>query len=310
MDTADLRKCPYCKQPIEEGQEKITCTVCGACYHTQCWQQHGGCMNDHPAPDENGAVEDVQAQGGETSGEGNSGASLPDVPPAADMSADTNRNIVQDRAEPGREPADILAVPYAPPEAASAVAVRPKKKVGLICLIVAAAVLIVGSIAGYFIYQNIQEKKREEAIATYRQDAKTFCDDMLLTGTQMEDVGNALLDYWGTYVSGTRYYNGHYMGDVNDAVLAAQTEQSATISQLQNDAAKREQQYKKLLKLPVEDNSELQEIKQAAKELYETYQDMYSCVIDVSGNYINFKSDLKDVDDQLVRKYKALKELL
>ena len=60
----------------------------------------------------------------------------------------------------------------------------------------------------------------------------------------------------------------------------------------------------------MEDNSELQDIKQAAKELYETYQDMYSCVIDVSGNYINFKSDLKDVDDQLVKKYKALKELL
>lgn len=98
-------------------------------------------------------------------------------------------------AEPGREPADILAVPYAPSAAAGTVAVRPKEKVGLICL-------IVSSIAGYFVCQNIQEKKREEAIATYRQDAKTFCDDMLLTNTRMEDVGNALLDYEGTYVSG------------------------------------------------------------------------------------------------------------
>jgi predicted nucleic acid-binding Zn ribbon protein len=35
--------CPYCLSPIAEHDEVKTCEVCKAVYHSECWQENGGC---------------------------------------------------------------------------------------------------------------------------------------------------------------------------------------------------------------------------------------------------------------------------
>lgn len=36
--------CPVCKQPLEEGEDIVTCPQCGAPHHRTCWQQTGHCF--------------------------------------------------------------------------------------------------------------------------------------------------------------------------------------------------------------------------------------------------------------------------
>lgn len=51
------RACPYCRFPLEVGAEAMTCGVCQAIHHGDCWETNHGCAviacaggPTHPAP--------------------------------------------------------------------------------------------------------------------------------------------------------------------------------------------------------------------------------------------------------------------
>jgi hypothetical protein len=37
------RTCPYCRFPLKEGAAMVTCGVCDAAHHGDCWDDNGGC---------------------------------------------------------------------------------------------------------------------------------------------------------------------------------------------------------------------------------------------------------------------------
>ena len=37
------KKCPICQDTINPGDETMVCNLCGAVYHTQCWNFNGKC---------------------------------------------------------------------------------------------------------------------------------------------------------------------------------------------------------------------------------------------------------------------------
>lgn len=44
-------KCPICQQPFNENDDIVVCPECGAPYHRDCYQEHGGCVfTDRHAP--------------------------------------------------------------------------------------------------------------------------------------------------------------------------------------------------------------------------------------------------------------------
>lgn len=42
-DTPLAGLCPFCQSPVKPGEPRSPCPVCGAGYHTECWQENGGC---------------------------------------------------------------------------------------------------------------------------------------------------------------------------------------------------------------------------------------------------------------------------
>jgi hypothetical protein len=41
--SAPKGKCPYCLAGFRVGEEIASCPKCQACYHSECWQENGGC---------------------------------------------------------------------------------------------------------------------------------------------------------------------------------------------------------------------------------------------------------------------------
>jgi S1-C subfamily serine protease len=39
--------CPFCQEPIAEGQPVVACTACGSLHHDACWGHKGGCSSYH-----------------------------------------------------------------------------------------------------------------------------------------------------------------------------------------------------------------------------------------------------------------------
>jgi len=42
-DNAVGQMCPFCRFPIKQGEEVITCPDCQATLHADCWRENGGC---------------------------------------------------------------------------------------------------------------------------------------------------------------------------------------------------------------------------------------------------------------------------
>lgn len=37
------KACPYCRFPLKEGSDIVSCGACHACHHAECWQDNAGC---------------------------------------------------------------------------------------------------------------------------------------------------------------------------------------------------------------------------------------------------------------------------
>ena len=71
-----------------------------------------------------------------------------------------------------------------------------------------------------------------------------------------------------------------------------------------------EDKYQKLLKLPLLKGDDVVEIRDAVKEAYTAYEDLYNCVIDVKGNYRTYTENFSDFDTQASKALRALDALL
>lgn len=313
MENFMEKVCPFCKTEIKDGEAVKVCPACGIPHHEACWEENKGCTTF-------GCSEQhYEAQGtNPTEVCVNCGAALGDgqvfCPNCGTPKGGIKKNVcsrcgyeLQEGQEFCPNCGQKLDVPV---DAALNATIaqfntgikKKKKKIKIILPIILVIVLAVAGVGGYFVYSNIQQKKMEEAIAAYKQDARDFCMDVAESGSNMEKIGNAIQSAWSAYISNSRYgtmYNGTYIYSIDSAVAAAQDEQSSAISSVRSNDSKIKSMYKSLLVVPDTEDQELQEIKDAVKELYEAYEDMYDVIINVSGNYLSFKSDFGDTDSEL-----------
>lgn len=192
-------------------------------------------------------------------------------------------------------------------------AVKKRKRKSKVLPVMLTIILIIVGIGGYFTYSSIQSKNREEKIKAYLDDAKSFYNAILSSGSDMENIGNAIKSAWNEYINsgsyGT-YYNGEYIYSVDSAVKAAQNEQSGKISSVRSGDSSIASMYKSLLTIPETENQELQEIKDTVKEVYDAYKSMYDYVITPSGNYTYWLAAVMTADSKLVSAIKDFERLL
>lgn len=314
--------CPFCKTEIKEGDAVKECPACKIPHHEACWEENKGCTTfgcseqHYEARGINPA--EVCANCGTALGDGqefcpNCGT------PKGSLKKICSRcgNELQAGQEfcPNCGQKTDASSGAAPDSAIGQynAGMKKKKKKFIILPIVLVLVLAAAGVGGYFIYSNIQQKKKEEAIAEYRKDAEEFCMKVASSGSNMEKIGNAIQSAWSAYISNSRYgtrYNGTYINSVDSAVAAAQDEQSSVISSVRSNDSTIQSLYKDLLVLPDTEDQELQEIKDAVKDTYKAYQDMYDVIINVSGNFLSFKSDFGDTDSELADRIGDLSSLL
>ena len=182
--------------------------------------------------------------------------------------------------------------------------VGSKKNGGKAAVIAAIAIgtaVVVAGISIFAVYNNNIRVKR------YKEDARKFANLTLETGGTMEDIGNEIQKFWGSYVGGTRYYHGYSMYSVDDAVEAAQSYKSSEISEVREKDNTITQMYSKLAQAP---SSKLSAIEREIGNTYTAYREMYDVVITVEGNYTTYKSKFSDADSQFANAVKTLNAVL
>lgn len=313
--------CPFCKTEIKEGDALKVCPACGIPHHEGCWEENKGCTtfgcSEQHYEAQGTNPTDVCANCGATLGDGQAFCpkcgTAKQVPQArVCKSCQTELKEDQEFCPKCGQKYDSINNTINPAVQQYNETVGKKKKKSKVLPIILAIVIAVFGIGGYFAYSTIQENKKQEAIADYKTDAQEFYSAVLSSGSNMEDIGNAIQSAWGKYVSSSygTYYNGTYIYSVDTAVEAAQDEQSSKISAVESKGSRIQSLYKDLLVLPDAEDQELQEIKEAVKEAYDAYEDMYDVVINVSGNYTSFKSDFGDADSELADTIGKLNNLL
>ena len=313
--------CPFCKTEIKEGDSLKVCPACGIPHHEGCWEENKGCTtfgcSEQHYEAQGTNPTDVCANCGATLGDGQAFCpkcgTAKQVPQArVCKSCQTELKEDQEFCPKCGQKYDSINNTINPAVQQYNDTVGKKKKKSKVLPIILAIVIAVVGIGGYFAYSTIQENKKQEAIADYKADAQEFYSAVLSSGSNMEDIGNAIQSAWGKYVSSSygTYYNGTYIYSVDTAVKAAQDEQSSKISAVESKDSRIQSLYKDLLVLPDAEDQELQEIKEAVKEAYDAYEDMYDVVINVSGNYTSFKSDFGDADSELADTIGKLNNLL
>jgi RNA polymerase subunit RPABC4/transcription elongation factor Spt4 len=321
--------CPFCKTQIEEGDALKVCPACGIPHHEGCWEENKGCTtfgcSEQHYEIQGTNPTDVCKNCGATLGDGQAFCPKCGTPKQAVQAKICKRcqaelTDEQEFCPKCGQKYDGFDSTINPAIQQFNDTVGKKKKKSKVLPIVLAIVIAVAGIGGYFTYSTIQKNKeqeaiakKQEAIADYKDDAQEFLSAVITSGTNMENIGNAIQSAWGKYVNNSSYgtyYNGTYIYSVDSAVKAAQDEQSSKISAVKSNDSKIQSLYKSLLVVPDPEDQELQEIKEAVKELYDAYEDMYDVVIDVSGNYTSFKSDFGDVDSEIADTVKKLNNLL
>jgi DNA-directed RNA polymerase subunit M/transcription elongation factor TFIIS len=178
----------------------------------------------------------------------------------------------------------------------------------IIIIAIVSVLVIVGLVIGIIIKNNNDKQRAkeelEQAVEKYKSDAYSFGYETLSSLADIESVGNDVKSYWYDYIYEDKY------SSINDAVDKALEKNSELIETINDEKKSIEKDYKVLLNVPDENNSELNEIKDAVKDLYNDYYDFYDVVITPTGNYTSFTSDFSRLDSSGLKKYNTLNTLL
>jgi len=325
--------CPFCKTEIKEDDAVKVCPACGIPHHENCWEENKGCTtfgcSEQHYEEQHTNPTDVCVKCGAPLGDGQEFCPKCGTPKGGEKKAICSKCGAE--LQEGQEfcpkcgqKADLsldagvnTAISQFNNNLTKETEKKKKKKKAL--PIILAVVLIIAAVGGIFAYKTIENKKAEEAAAKlaadveeYESSASAFYVAVAASGSNMETIGNAIQSAWRKYINSSygTYYNGTYIYSVDSAVQAAQSEQSSKISSVRSADSTIASLYKTLLTVPDTSNQELQEIKDAAKDVYEAYQDMYDCVISPSGNYSSWTSEFGSTDSALAKELNNLSNLV
>ena len=314
------KSCPFCKTEIKETDTVKVCPACGIPHHVGCWEEnHGcttfGCSEQHYEAQHTNPT-DVCANCGAPLGDGQNFCPKCGTPKAAAPKkniCDKCGNELQDGQEfcpkCGHKVGAVV-------DTAANVAidqfnagVEKKKKKSKVVPIVIAAVLAIAVAVGAFVSNTMGAKKAEEAKKEYIQNVEAFLALSLTAGANLEDISDTVQRYWHEYI-----YDDKHGSSIDSAILSALIDKSEEITQAEEYDGQMKALYSKIKNVPnglaEEDADEIEELRDAAKDLYNIYTDFYSLATDPSGSYNTYSEDNNDTTDEFLSCYRALENLL
>ncbi len=188
---------------------------------------------------------------------------------------------------------------------------KGQKKSKKTIAIVLSVLLVVLTVGGIITGHVIASQKKKQAIETYLSAASDFYLDCLEVGKYLEEIGNEIHSAWYKYVSSSYpYYNGKRLYDPDDAIEAAHNAQKTNVAAVKLSSNAIQSQFNKLLQVPDEKNQALLSVRDAVKQTYRTYLDLFEKVISPSGNYSSWNSDFQNSDTRMANALDQLSNLL
>ena len=312
--------CPFCKTEITEADAVKVCPACGIPHHEGCWEEnHGcttfGCSEQHYEAQHTNPT-DVCTNCGTPLGDGQAFCPKCGTPKAAAP----KKNVCEkcgNELQDGQEfcPKCGYKAGVAVDNNVNAAinqfnaGVEKKKKKSKVLPIVIAAVLAVAVGVGVFVSNTLSAKKAEEAKKEYIENVEEFLSLSYTAGSNLEDIADTIQEYWYDNI-----WNDKWGDDINDAILYAMIAMSDEIDQAETYDSQMKDLYSKIKKVPAgvseEDADDLEELCEAAKDLYNVYTDFYSLATDPTGSYNTYSESNNDTTDDFLSCYRALKNLL
>lgn len=184
-----------------------------------------------------------------------------------------------------------------------------KKKWILLGILIFVVLAVAGTCIGLFLHHQMEEQKKQQAVQEYVANVEMLRSTLFSNGMKLETVGTAIEKNWNEYIFDTDYWSPKYYS-MEDAVYTAQEEQSSNINSLKSDQSKVDKLYTAIIDIPDPENQDLVRLYEAADEMYQDYQSFYTCVIMVSGSYVDYRSELKSCDSNLTNSLKRVSNLL
>lgn len=326
LDESTGKICPRCHTPIGQGDEAAICPDCGAPHHKACFEQAGcgalSCL---------GRIQPIKSAQAEGRAAFSQDGEAPQQKPSEKRKTCKHCGAALNLGQPycpccganaslSPASADTREEESASPAVDYATYVPPKKiNVGAIISILLAVLLVLGSLAGFFIWQSAkqaeevriqkieEERQRRQNVINYLNDSADFCNKSSSVCLALESIGKAIQGEWKSYV-----YNSYSDYDsVDEAVEAAQKAQAENISVCESQKEEVAALYQKLSALPDgADTKQLKAIQDAAKKYYESYLNFYEHVITPSGNYNDFTSRFAALDREVLENFDSLKKTI
>lgn len=172
-----------------------------------------------------------------------------------------------------------------------------KKKIVIAAIILSIIAAVVGCIFWY------KSKINNTNQVLYLSDVLLFYNRVADNGVLLEDIGNDIVGYWYDKI-----YNNKYES-IDDAVAQALKDNDEKIQDVKTDYNTIYNRYTKLLTTP-NDNSNIVEIRNAVKEVYSNYKQLYNLVTSPTGSYNDFKKNFNQYDTDLAKSLDNLSTLI
>ncbi|MBE7033261.1 MAG: zinc-ribbon domain-containing protein [Ruminococcaceae bacterium] len=324
MENYIRKVCPFCKTDIKEGDLTKVCPSCGIPHHESCWEENKGCTTfgcDQQQYEEQGTNPTVVCSNcGEMLGDeqqfcpncgtaknvqkenicGRCGMELqegqefcPNCGQKAGVQIDENLSLAVDQFNANVEN-------------------NKKKKKSKALPIIIAIALIVCIGVGFIVSNILEAKKAEEtkkAKEEYIATVEEYYELSITAGVNLEDIADTVQRYWYENI----WYDRHGY-DINDAIYYALVDRSDEINQAETYDAKLRELYAKIKNVPKKikgkDLEEVEELRDAVKELHNVYTDFYSLATDPSGSYNSYSADNSSTTNEFISCYHALENLL
>ena len=187
--------------------------------------------------------------------------------------------------------------------------VEKKKKKSKVVPIVIAVVLAVAVAIGMFVSKTMSAKKAEEIKKEYIQNVEEFLALSLDAGVNLEDISDTIVTYWHEHI-----YEDKHGSSIDTAILYALMDKSDELEQAEEYDSQMKDSYSEIKNVPKglaeEDVDEIEELRDAAKDLYNIYTDFYSMATDPTGSYNTYSEDNNEITNEFLSCYRALENLL
>lgn len=168
-----------------------------------------------------------------------------------------------------------------------------KNKKNLTVLII---IFIIASLGGYFIYSDIQEKKKIEESYNYTVE---FSKSVVESAIKIEDVNKEVLLQWSYFLKGYYY-------SLQSAMDEAKNNEATNLSSLESENAVIQIYYLLAMIIPEPKDEYLQKRNIAIDAVNDAYIKLYDTVISHEGDYIDYSNSFEKANRNLAEKIEVL----